>query len=257
MQTMMLKMFEIHRQKQAEQREEEKRSAEEQATQDEHLDTIPEMESDEVIKSSVENLVQTPSESKDLSDNKKELNSEISDAIIESFSSSPIPVKDRDVLFLEELLNNDSISLPGYESFHVDFYNVSSSPRSPEKPPDDDVYFDIEPDTGVLTTKVVDDISNTSTRELYGHVPNVLTTLPTLYLVFDTLLPFSSKNEDKVFNHGILIPKKEKSPPLLSHRGFEDYPDYEDSRARGFVQRSLDLHPFAWPPILEVPISLS
>ncbi|GKE78657.1 hypothetical protein Tco_1544777 [Tanacetum coccineum] len=30
---------------------------------DEHLDTIPKMESDEVIKSSVENLVQTPSES--------------------------------------------------------------------------------------------------------------------------------------------------------------------------------------------------
>ncbi|GJW09122.1 hypothetical protein Tco_1571545 [Tanacetum coccineum] len=375
MQTMMLKMFEIHRQKQAEQREEEKRSAEEQATQDEHLDTIPEMESDEVIKSSVENLVQTPNFNKDseifsnpLFDSKanytssddessseenvpvenfkiyskpllefdeeifsseinplynevledldsippgiendhfnaesdlieslfnkdivitspkivflleefaEELNSEISDAIIESFSSSPILVKDSDslmeeidiflaadgsirpgiknddydsegdVLFLEELLNNDSISLPEYESFHVDFYNVPSSPHPPEKPPDDDVYFDIEPDTGVLTTKVVDDISNTSTRELYGHVPNVLTTLPTLYLVFDTLLPFSSKNEDKVFNHGILIPKKEKSPPLLSHRGFEDYPDYEDSRARGFVQRSLDLHPFA------------
>ncbi|GJU78042.1 reverse transcriptase domain-containing protein [Tanacetum coccineum] len=26
---------------------------------------------------------------------------------------------------------------------------------------------------------------------------------------------------------------------------FKDYPDYEDSRARGFVQRSLDLHAFA------------
>ncbi|GJY43380.1 hypothetical protein Tco_0431593 [Tanacetum coccineum] len=25
----------------------------------------------------------------------------------------------------------------------------------------------------------------------------------------------------------------------------QDSPDYEDSRARGFVQRSLDLHPFA------------
>ncbi|GJR89629.1 hypothetical protein Tco_0213640 [Tanacetum coccineum] len=31
--------------------------------------------------------------------------------------------------------------------------------------------------------------------------------------VFDTLLPFSSENEDKVFNPGILI------SPLLSHRG--------------------------------------
>ncbi|GJX79448.1 hypothetical protein Tco_0327597 [Tanacetum coccineum] len=88
----------------------------------------------------------------------EELNSEIPDVIIESFSPSPIPVEDSDslmeeidiflapddsippgiknddydsegdVLFLEELLNNDSISLPEYESFHVDFYNVSVSP---------------------------------------------------------------------------------------------------------------------------------
>ncbi|GKB67790.1 hypothetical protein Tco_0929202 [Tanacetum coccineum] len=115
-----------------------------------------------------------------------------------------------DVPFLEELLNNDSI--PKYESFHVDFYNVPLSPRPPEKPPDDDVYFDIEPDMGVLTTKVVDDISDNSTRELYVYVPNVLPTLPTLYPVFDTLLPFSSKNKDKVFNPGILISKEEKSP---------------------------------------------
>ncbi|GKE67294.1 hypothetical protein Tco_1521455 [Tanacetum coccineum] len=116
----------------------------------------------------------------------EELNSEIPDATIESFSPSPIPVKDSDslmeeidiflalddlippgienddynseggVLFLEELLNDDSISLLEYESFHFDF---PSSPRPHEKPPDDD-YFDIEPDMGVLTTKVVDNISD-------------------------------------------------------------------------------------------------
>ncbi|GJU51789.1 hypothetical protein Tco_1221344 [Tanacetum coccineum] len=144
----------------------------------------------------------------------EELNYEIPDAIIESFSPYPIPVEDK-------LLNNDYISLPEYESFHVDFYNVPSSPRPPENPPDDDVYFNIEPDMGVLTTKVVDDISDNSTRELYVHVPNVLPTLLTLYPVFDTLLPISSKNEDTVFNPGILISKEEKSPHLLSHRGFK------------------------------------
>ncbi|GKE61562.1 hypothetical protein Tco_1511929 [Tanacetum coccineum] len=177
----------------------------------------------------------------------EELNYEIPDAIIESFSPSPIPVEDSDslmeeidiflapddsippgiknddydsegdVLSLEELLNNDYISFPEYESFHVDFYNVPSSPRPPGKPTDDDVYFDIEPDTGVLTTKVVDDITDKSTSEFYVHVPNVLPTLPTLYLVFDTLLPFSSEYEDKVFNPGILIFKEEKSLHLLSH----------------------------------------
>ncbi|GJU21874.1 hypothetical protein Tco_1155216 [Tanacetum coccineum] len=193
----------------------------------------------------------------------EELNSEIPDAIIESFSPSPIPVEDSDslleeiniflapddsippgienddydsegdVLFLEELLNNDYISLHEYESFHVDFYNVPSSPRHPEKPPDDD----IEPDTRVLTTKVMDDISDNSTRELYVHVPNVLPTLPTLYLVFDTLLLFSSENEDKVFNPGILISKEEKSPHLLSHRGFKVFQLINDSESSMMIYR--------------------
>ncbi|GJS20289.1 hypothetical protein Tco_0448921 [Tanacetum coccineum] len=96
-----------------------------------------------------------------------------------------------DVLFLEELLNNDSISLPEYESFYVDFYNVPSSPRPPEKPLDDDAYFDIEPDTRVLTTKVVDDIS-----ERYVLKPINLPTQPTISLcpVIDTLFPFSSSS---------------------------------------------------------------
>ncbi|GKA60230.1 hypothetical protein Tco_0759637 [Tanacetum coccineum] len=125
-----------------------------------------------------------------------------------------------DVLFLEELLNNDCISLPEYESFHVDFYNVSSSPHPQKKPPDDDVYFDIEPDTGILTTKVVDDIS-----ERYVLKPRILTTQPTLSLcqIIDTLFPFSSENEDKVFNTGILASKEEKSPHLLSDRGFKAF----------------------------------
>ncbi|GJW88120.1 hypothetical protein Tco_0163460 [Tanacetum coccineum] len=163
----------------------------------------------------------------------EEFNFENSDAIIESFSPSPIPVEDSDslmeeidlfltpadsmppgienddydsemdILFLEELLSNDSPSLNENESFHFD---VPSSPRPPAKPPDDGIYF--EHDTRVFT-KVVDDISDNSTREIYVHVPNVLPTLPTLSSMFDTLLLFSSKNEDKVY--------------LLSHRGFKTF----------------------------------
>ncbi|GKF12269.1 hypothetical protein Tco_0050195 [Tanacetum coccineum] len=83
--------------------------------------------------------------------------------------------------------------------------------------------------------------------------------LATHSLVIDTLLPFSSENKDKVFNHGVLT-SKEKSPPSSSHRGFKasklfhqkspmlihgadirDCPDFEASRARGFVLRSLEL----------------
>ncbi|GJZ72021.1 hypothetical protein Tco_0635872, partial [Tanacetum coccineum] len=164
----------------------------------------------------------------------KEFISKNSDAIIESFSPSPIPVEDSDslmeeidlfftsddsmpsgienddcdsegnIFFLEELLSNDSSSLLENESFHFD---VPSSPRPPAKPPDDD---EIEPDTGVLTAKVVGDIS-----KLYVHVPNVLPTLTNLSQMFDTLLPFSSENGDKVFNPGILASNEEKSPHLI------------------------------------------
>ncbi|GJT03489.1 hypothetical protein Tco_0824658 [Tanacetum coccineum] len=44
--------------------------------------------------------------------------------------------------------------------------------------------------------------------------------LATFSPVIDTLLPFSSENKDKVFNHGVLA-SKEKSPPSSSHRGFK------------------------------------
>ncbi|GJV94196.1 hypothetical protein Tco_1542009 [Tanacetum coccineum] len=148
-----------------------------------------------------------------------------SDAIIKSFSPSPIPVEDSDslmediniflapddsippgienddydsegdVLFLEESLNDDSISLPDFDY------------------------------------KMVDDISDNSTRELYVLVPNVLPTFPTLYPVFDTLLPFSSENEEKVFNPGILISKEEKSLHLLSYRGFKVFQLINDSES--------------------------
>ncbi|GJX48254.1 hypothetical protein Tco_0273444 [Tanacetum coccineum] len=145
-----------------------------------------------------------------------------------------------DILFLEELLSNDSPSLPENESFHFD---VPSSPRPPAKPPDDD---EIEPDTGVFT-KVVDDISDNSTRELYVHVPNVLPNLPTLSLMFDTLLPFSSENDDKVFNPGILASNEEKSPHLLSHRGFKAFQVISDFSESPMMIYGEDI------PILDVP----
>ncbi|GJS07301.1 hypothetical protein Tco_0364097 [Tanacetum coccineum] len=44
-----------------------------------------------------------------------------------------------------------------------------------------------------------------------------------LSLVIDTLLPFLSKNEDKVVNSGILAAGVEKSPHLLSHRGLKAF----------------------------------
>ncbi|GJY39741.1 hypothetical protein Tco_0426105 [Tanacetum coccineum] len=44
--------------------------------------------------------------------------------------------------------------------------------------------------------------------------------LATLSPVINTLFPFSSKNEDKVFNYGVLA-YKEKSPPYSLYRGLK------------------------------------
>ncbi|GKA97050.1 hypothetical protein Tco_0824944, partial [Tanacetum coccineum] len=153
-------------------------------------------------------------------------NSDVSDAITKSFSPFPLPVEDSDslmkeidlfltpddsmppgietddydsegdILLFEELLSNDSPSLPENESFHFD---IPSSPRPSAKQPDDD---EIEPDRGLLTTKVVGDIS-----KHYVLIPRLLPTQPTLSPVIQTLLLFSSKCVDKVH--------------LLSHRGFK------------------------------------
>nr|GFB65400.1 hypothetical protein [Tanacetum cinerariifolium] len=112
----------------------------------------------------------------------EEFNSENSDAAIESFSPSPIPVEDsdyfieeidlsftpddsmpsgikedaydseRDMLIFEELLSSNSLSLPENESFHFD---IPSSPRPLAKPPDDE----IKPNFKMLTVKMVGGIS--------------------------------------------------------------------------------------------------
>nr|GEX87604.1 hypothetical protein [Tanacetum cinerariifolium] len=143
----------------------------------EHLDTIPKTESDKFIKSCVENLVPIPRVDETNCDPEEDIylveillydNSsprppeefvfENSDAAIESFSPSPIPVEDsdsrmeeidlfltpddpmppsieddddnseRDILILEELPSNYSLSLPVNESFHFDIPSFSHPP---------------------------------------------------------------------------------------------------------------------------------
>nr|GEX50296.1 hypothetical protein [Tanacetum cinerariifolium]GEX83972.1 hypothetical protein [Tanacetum cinerariifolium] len=284
---------------------------------DEHLDTIPGMDSDEEIESSVKDLNLTPGESEDLTDyvsecdlpfcdNSPDFNndseiffdplfdskddytssddesSSVEDVLVEHFkiySSTllkfneeifsneinplynevlkdldPIPPGNENDHFnaesnlIESLINKDTmITSPMIDSFSRSSPKLlydNSSPRPPKELNSENdfkkennfhddlahiispseyeyVYDDDEFDSGDLATKVVDDISDNSTRELYDHVHNVLTTLPTLYPVFNTLLLISSKNKDKVFNLGILISKEEKSPLLLSHRGLK------------------------------------
>nr|GFB17775.1 hypothetical protein [Tanacetum cinerariifolium] len=138
----------------------------------------------------------------------EEIVSDTSNADIESFSPSPIPVEDsdshmeeidlpftpndptppgiedddydsgRDIPILEELLDNYSLSLPANESYHFD---IPSPYRPPAKPPDSN--------TGTLNIKMMGDVSDQKVS-----IPNLTIT--------------------RVLN-------REKSPDLLSHQGLE------------------------------------
>nr|GEV63781.1 hypothetical protein [Tanacetum cinerariifolium] len=126
----------------------------------------------------------------------KEFISKNSNTAFESFSSFPIPVENsdsfmeeidlsftlddsmppgieeddydskRDILILEELLRNDSLSLPKNESFHFD---IPSSSRPPAKPPNGN--------SGILNVKVMGDIF-----EHKVPMPRLMFTQPTLVL---------------------------------------------------------------------------
>nr|GEY31044.1 hypothetical protein [Tanacetum cinerariifolium] len=114
----------------------------------------------------------------------KDFNSENSDAIIDSFSPSPILIEDsdslmeefdlsftldypmppgieednydseRDILILKELLSNNFLSLLENESFHFD---IPPSSRPPAKPPDGN--------TGILNIKMMGDMTEQKVKD--------------------------------------------------------------------------------------------
>ncbi|GJW09606.1 hypothetical protein Tco_1575433, partial [Tanacetum coccineum] len=174
----------------------------------------------------------------------------------ESFSPSPIPVEDSDSL-MEEIdifLDGDDSIPPGIKS---DDFDLEDDDNSTSRPEFESFHVDY-PDLGDSTIDVVEDIpvdvpnilpthpalqldfdfipSNDLGSDLNASSPSrdrnkiynpgicieVKSTrfLSTLSPVINTLLPFSSENEDKVFNHGVLA-SKEKSPSSPSHRGFK------------------------------------
>nr|GEW61254.1 hypothetical protein [Tanacetum cinerariifolium] len=62
-----------------------------------------------------------------------------------------------DIHFLKELLSNVTPPLPENESSNFEHHADPSFPRPPPEPPDVEIFSDFEPDTGVLTAKVVED----------------------------------------------------------------------------------------------------
>ncbi|GKB48027.1 hypothetical protein Tco_0898780 [Tanacetum coccineum] len=182
-----------------------------------------------------------------------------SDTIIETPPTFPIPVEDSDSL-REEIdifpglddsippgIKNDdfdsedddnSTSLPEFESFHVDYPDSGDSIIDVVEDIPVDVPnilpthhtllmdFDFIPSHNDLGSNL--DVSSPygDRNKIYdpGICIEVKSTrfLAPLSPVIDTLLPFSSENEVKVFNHGVLA-YKEKSPPSSSHRGLKAF----------------------------------
>ncbi|GKA02470.1 hypothetical protein Tco_0675135 [Tanacetum coccineum] len=283
---------------------------------DEHLSTIPKTESDELIKSSDENLVQIPSESEDFSDIKSECDvpdcddsqtkkiSTFSNPLFDdstssddessheeviheiSFKTYSNPLFDLDeeiisiLISLESLLNRDTLmalsKMNSSREFAGELINNSLQELLIREAPRG-IY-------SLLERLLYDNSSPCPLEDFHGHPNTIIESLPTFPIpvedsnslreeidifpietrlhpgicievesmrflaplspVIDTLLPFSSENEDKVFNHGVLA-SKEKSPPSLSHRVFKASKifhhkspmialDFEASRARCF-----------------------
>nr|GEV55684.1 hypothetical protein [Tanacetum cinerariifolium] len=142
---------------------------------DEHLSTILEMESDKVIKSSVENLVPIPSESE-----------------IESLNDNPIPdcmLKSPSSSFLSY---TDNFS-PEFDTFsyHTDETSAGSTTTHANNslPEYDSFLFKIEPDQGKLTSVVMNDISDNLTNDPLIEEVN-------LFLASDNSIPPGIENVD-------------------------------------------------------------
>ncbi|GKC99305.1 hypothetical protein Tco_1169580, partial [Tanacetum coccineum] len=83
---------------------------------DEHLDTIPEKESDELIKSSVENLVPIPSESKDFSNNESECDMPVCDDFT-TFSNPLFDSNDDFTSSDDELLSDKDVPMENFKIY--------------------------------------------------------------------------------------------------------------------------------------------
>nr|GEW40804.1 hypothetical protein [Tanacetum cinerariifolium] len=110
------------------------------------------------------------------------------DHVLKPLFPSPILVKDND-FFLEK--SDTSLSLPEYETFidHTKETNSGSTTTHADYslPKYDSFIFEIEPDQGKLASVVMKD----NLAEPSVHVPNVLTTHPTLMLDSD-FIPFDN-----------------------------------------------------------------
>ncbi|GJY34854.1 hypothetical protein Tco_0419323 [Tanacetum coccineum] len=144
--------------------------------EDEHLDTILEIESDELIKFSVENLVPTPSESEDLSD----IESEFNPLIMKTSDSARSVRFDAESYLLESLVNHDTLmASPPKIDFLLDEF-VGELTRLQSIPPGiDNINLDPEGDILFLESLLYDNSSPRPPKAFQDNSNTIIESLPT------------------------------------------------------------------------------
>nr|GEX83424.1 hypothetical protein [Tanacetum cinerariifolium]GEY27272.1 hypothetical protein [Tanacetum cinerariifolium] len=146
--------------------------------------------------------------------------------IVESLSSSHIPVEDSDsqreeidlfldtndllplgiesddydskgdIYFLEELLVNDSIPSPENKSSNLDHHDDSSFPRPPLEPPDVEFFFDFNPNSGELISAMMNDIDELNEDECFDPGEEIM-----FFQMLKMTINFSSYLSFEFFYH--------------------------------------------------------
>ncbi|GKE32907.1 hypothetical protein Tco_1452229 [Tanacetum coccineum] len=234
--------------------------------EDEHLDTIPETESDEFIKSSVKNLIQNPSESKDFSDIESECdvpvcenfttfsnllfdaNDDFSSSDDESFSDEDVPKEIySNPLFDEEIISDNIdasiISSPKIDSLleqfsgelaHIDL--VPPGINKAEFDPDEDIRF--------IERLLYDNLSPRPPEAFQANPNTIIKSLPTFTIpvedsnslreeidIFpgpdDSIPPGIEIDDDVVEDIPVDVPNILPNHPTL-HMDFDFIPSHND-----------------------------
>ncbi|GJX34547.1 hypothetical protein Tco_0246104 [Tanacetum coccineum] len=219
------------------------------------------MKSDGLIKSSVEDLVHTPSESDGISESESDLpvcddSSPKKDEIIDT--DILLTIKDdilREKLLKVNLLIAKIEALKDNPTPSSDFTSSGSTTTHADisLPEYDSFHLDSEPDSGDFTMDVVEDIFDNPTREQVVMLPNVLHhPFPPIHLIRISLflgfpridlMFFLPEMKNKIFDPGLCIEVESRDFLLLlfPRGGKNNCPNFEASHARGFILRSLEL----------------
>nr|GEU63799.1 hypothetical protein [Tanacetum cinerariifolium] len=179
---------------------------------DEHLSTIPETESDEVIKSSVENLVLIPNESEVTSDTESECDVSVNDesSLIFTTFSNPLFDYNDDFTFSDDKsLSNEDVSMENFKIYSNPLFDDEEIIFTKIE----EAEFDLEKEICFVENLLYDNSSPRPLKELNTEIADTIleslsqSPIPDkdsdsqmkeidLFLATDDLMPSGIKNDD-------------------------------------------------------------